>query len=221
MEQKNGHVSEGMIVYLILALSGGCMDAYSYLCRGEVFANAQTGNMLLVGVHLAEQDIPGAMKYLLPVAAFAIGIIVSDIVQFRIERSGIHWRIIAVVIELVILFAVCHISLSNNALANALTSLACGIQVEAFRKVLGNSVATTMCIGNLRSGISNLDLFMKTKERDYLRKSSVYFRIILFFVGGAIIESALIRIFAAKALYFSVIMLALALVLMLKKPADY
>lgn len=30
------------------------MDAYSYLYRGEVFANAQTGNILLLSVCLSQ-----------------------------------------------------------------------------------------------------------------------------------------------------------------------
>lgn len=34
--------------------TGGMMDAYSYIMRGHVFANAQTGNMLLFGVNLSE-----------------------------------------------------------------------------------------------------------------------------------------------------------------------
>lgn len=42
--------SESIELAAILAFSGGLMDAYSYLARGKVFANAQTGNILLLGV---------------------------------------------------------------------------------------------------------------------------------------------------------------------------
>ena len=38
-------MSETLRLGIILALSGGFMDAYSYLERGNVFANAQTGNL--------------------------------------------------------------------------------------------------------------------------------------------------------------------------------
>ncbi len=34
----------------ILAIVGGFLDSYSYLMRGHVFANAQTGNIVLFGV---------------------------------------------------------------------------------------------------------------------------------------------------------------------------
>ena len=56
LTKKKVQMSESAVVNLILALSGGCMDAYSYLYRGEVFANAQTGNMLLFGVNAAGGD---------------------------------------------------------------------------------------------------------------------------------------------------------------------
>ena len=45
---KKVQISESIELGILLALSGGFMDAYSYIGRGEVFANAQTGNMLLL-----------------------------------------------------------------------------------------------------------------------------------------------------------------------------
>lgn len=57
-------ISESIRLGAILALSGGFMDAYSYMERGEVFANAQTGNMLLFGVHLSQGDFQNTLKYL-------------------------------------------------------------------------------------------------------------------------------------------------------------
>ena len=44
---KKVQISESIELGILLALSGGFMDAYSYIGRGGVFANAQTGNMLL------------------------------------------------------------------------------------------------------------------------------------------------------------------------------
>lgn len=52
--KKALQMSESIEVAIFLALSGGLMDAYSYLLRGEVFANAQTGNMLLFGVYASK-----------------------------------------------------------------------------------------------------------------------------------------------------------------------
>ena len=74
-------ISESIGLGTILALSGGFMDAYSYIERGKVFANAQTGNMLLFGVNLSEGNYQTMLNYLFPVLAFALGIALADTVR--------------------------------------------------------------------------------------------------------------------------------------------
>ena len=155
-------ISESIRLGAILALSGGFMDAYSYMERGEVFANAQTGNMLLFGVHLSQGDFQNTLKYLFPVLAFALGIALAEVVRAK-AGNLLHWRQISVLAEALILIAVSFFPTALNLPANALTSFACGIQVESFRKIHGKGIATTMCIGNLRSGTENLHHYFHTK----------------------------------------------------------
>lgn len=196
------------------------MDAYSYLFRGHVFANAQTGNMLLLGVNLANRDFTAAAKYLWPVIAFAAGIILSDIIDARKSHINVHWRQISVLIEALILSMVAFLPESSNALANALTSFACGVQVESFQKIHGNSIATTMCIGNLRSGTYNLDKYLLTRDYSFLKKSLLYYGVIISFVIGAIIESKLITILGSYAIFFSSLLLIIAMIFMFRNFKD-
>ena len=176
---KKVQISESIELGILLALSGGFMDAYSYIGRGEVFANAQTGNMLLLGVHLSEGNIPAAIRYLCPVLAFTFGIALADIVRNSGIGSHLHWRQISVVAEAIILTIVSFLPQSHNLLANSLTSLACGIQVESFRKIHGNGIATTMCIGNLRSGTQNIYTFFQTKKREALERAILISSVLL------------------------------------------
>ncbi len=203
MKHTAKQMSESILLGMVLALSGGFMDAYSYLCRDQVFANAQTGNILLFGIHLINREFMVALHYFSPVLAFTIGIILADIVRHKTtEIQQIHWRQIAVLMEAVILFGVAAIPAGFSLIANTLTSFACGIQVESFRSIHGNGIATTMCIGNLRSGTQNLNEYILTREKPYLRKAGLYFGIILFFVIGAIIGSLMIKAFREQAILF-------------------
>ena len=161
--KQTRQMSETIKLGILLALSGGFMDAYSYIQRDQVFANAQTGNMLLFGVNLSEGNLRGALHYFFPVFAFAIGIAIAELVRAK-ERDLLHWRQVAVLFEGIILVGVAFIPLDMNLIANSLTSFACGIQVESFRKIRGNGIATTMCIGNLRSGTQNLCNFIRKKD---------------------------------------------------------
>ena len=194
---------------IALAISGGCMDAYSYLFRGHVFANAQTGNMLLFGVHLANGEIHASLRYLWPVLAFIVGIILSDVIHQKCSFSKIHWRQIAVLIEALILMLVAWIPESCHSIANMMISLACGIQVESFRTIQDHSIATTMCIGNLRSGTYHLGQYLSTKKDSYLKKACLYYGIILAFVMGAILESHSIAMLGCKAILLSPVFLIL------------
>lgn len=212
---KEIQTSETIRLGIILALSGGFMDAYSYICRGQVFANAQTGNMLLFGVHLSSGDWQAALRYAMPVLAFAAGIAIAAMVRFKMkDKSLIHWRQITVFFEAVILLGVAFIPLSHNLLANSLTSFACGMQVESFRKIHGNGIATTMCIGNLRNATQNLCQYVEKHDKKSLKKSILYYGIIAFFVLGAILGNIVIGYLEAKAIMVCSVLLGLAFIIM-------
>ena len=160
-------ISESIELGILLALSGGFMDAYSYIGRGGVFANAQTGNMLLLGVHLSEGDIPAAIRYLCPVLAFTFGIALSDIVRNLGKGGHLHWRQISVVTEAIILVIVSFFPQSHNLLANSLTSLACGIQVETFRKIHGNGIA---CVSEVFEAVHKIFTLSSRQKNGILLK---------------------------------------------------
>lgn len=213
--ERATQMSDSIRLGMVLAMAGGFMDAYSYMCRGKVFANAQTGNMLLLGINLAEGNAKTALRYLFPVVAFAIGIMLSSLIRIWLREEGVfHWRQIAVLIEAVILAGVAFIPQEMNLLANSLTSLACGIQVESFRKIHGNGIATTMCIGNLRSAMENLSEYFHTGKRIYERKGLLYMGINLCFVVGAVVGNRFVKMSGEKAIMLCAALLVTAFLMM-------
>ena len=109
---------------------------------------------------------------------------------------------------------VSFISQDMNTLANSLTSFACGIQVESFRKIHGNGIATTMCIGNLRSATQNLTDFLRTKKSSCLQKSLLYYGVILCFVMGAIIGNKFVILMKERAILICSALLFVAFIMM-------
>ena len=160
--------SESLRIGILLALAGSFLDAYTYLCRGKVFANAQTGNMVMLGISFLEGNTTNVIKYIIPIIAFAIGVLLAEIIRHRLlEHEKIHWRQAVLAIEIVLLIFVAFIP--YDYIANTLISLICAMQVESFRKFHGNAYATTMCTGNLRSGTEKLVIFIKNKDRKHLK----------------------------------------------------
>lgn len=82
--QKNREIvqrSESFPIGVLLALTGGFLDAYTYVSRGGVFANAQTGNMVLLGIRLSEGAWRQAAYYFVPIVAFAAGVLLAELIQ--------------------------------------------------------------------------------------------------------------------------------------------
>ncbi len=206
-------ISESLELGALLALVGGFMDAYSYLARDGVFANAQTGNILLVGINLSEANLSGALRYFLPVVSFAAGIMLADLAHDRMG-ARLHWRQLTVFAEALILFGVSFIPGTANLQANCLTSFACGMQVESFRKIHGRGVATTMCIGNLRSALQNVDDFILTHNKGFLENGLLYLGVIFTFVLGAILGNRCIDLFGLHAIAVAAALLAICFFIM-------
>ena len=219
--KQNRQMSSSLSVGFLLALAGGFMDAYSYMARGKVFANAQTGNILLFAVAVSEGRPADSLRYLLPVVSFAIGIALAAAVRTRFGHlSRLHWRQLALAVEILILFSVSFFPPEHHLAANSLTSLACGIQVQAFRKIEGNGIATTMCIGNLRAGVQALHEYHIAHDREELRRGALYFAVIIFFALGAVAGTLLVFRYGLLAIRWDCLLLLLPLLLMLQKPDE-
>lgn len=202
--RTRGQMSEAVSTGIFLTLSGGFQDAYTYYCRGNVFANAQTGNIVLMGSHLAAGEWSLAVRYLGPVAAFAGGVYVAEhIKRLHKQNERIHWRQIIVAIEMVLLFLVGFMPQSMNMAANIMVSFVCDLQVNAFRKIKGSPYATTMCIGNLRSATEHLYHYRHTKKTEHRDKFLRYYGVIAVFAAGAILGSVLMARLAEKTIWVS------------------
>ena len=211
-------MSDSYITGVLLALAGGFLDAYTYICRGGVFANAQTGNIVLLGVHIAEGRWAAALVYLAPVAAFFLGICFAEMVKRRFrEQTTVHWRQIILGVEIAVLLLVACLPSSRDMLANTLVSFICSLQVESFRKVHGNPYATTMCTGNLRSATEQIYLYRITRDRAQLRRSLEYYGVILCFIIGALLGTVFSYWLDLPAVLIACLFLAIAFLLMFRR----
>ena len=123
-------------------------------------------------------------------------------------------RQLVLMLEIVVLFAVAFLPEELNLLANALVSFSCALQVQTFRKVEGNAYASTMCIGNLRSGTAALSAYMREKKPRLLHQALCYFAIILLFAIGAGVGGRLSIAYGPKAIWVSSILLLISFLLM-------
>ena len=96
-------MSESFLTAAFLSISGGLQDAYTYLFRGKVFANAQTGNIVLLSACVVDRNWYQAAHYLIPLLFFALGIAAAEWVRLKYQRiERLHWRQLVVLSEIVL-----------------------------------------------------------------------------------------------------------------------
>ena len=218
LDRPHGQMSDSFLMSAFIILSGGLQDAYTYCCRDKVFANAQTGNIVLMSTHLFAGDWAGVFRYFVPVISFMAGIFVAECVHRRYKcMEKVHWRQLIILAEIVLLFFVGFLPQEVNTFANALVSFVCAMQVQTFRKVRGHAYASTMCIGNLRSGMDSLVGFGHTRDKKLLWKALHYFGVIFVFALGAGIGTQCVGIFGEKTIWLSCALLLVSLCFMFIK----
>jgi len=121
----------------LLAIAGGFLDAFTYIAHGGVFASAQTGNVVLLGVLATGGDWLGAVRHVLPIVAFFIGVGIAEKVGDppvgrRLERP----QRFALVLEIAVLAVVGALptSFSNTVVILAVAFVA-ALQSTIFGKL--------------------------------------------------------------------------------------
>ena len=212
-------MSETILIGSLLALAGGFLDAYTYICRGGVFANAQTGNIVLFSMHLCQMEWERALTSAIPIIAFAAGIMMTETVRRRQKTAGfLHWRQCMLLLEIAIITVAMFIPHGHlDPVVNIMIAFVCSLQVHSFRRVHGHGVASTMCTGNLRSGTEALYCYLETKDPYYRHKYRCYYGVILAFIAGAVGGTAASDHFPEWALICPVMIYMITFAIMIKE----
>ena len=180
--------SQRMRVAYILTVVGGFLDAYTYFERGGVFANAQTGNIVTLGIALANGARDRYLFYLAPICSFVLGLMVALGIKEILERRQIRLvRRSILLVEMVGLVIVSLIPLGEewDKLANCIVSFVAAMQYETFTTFRGEAIVTTMSTGNLRKFVDALFMGIVRHDTKRLKRAALYLSIIAAFTFGA------------------------------------
>lgn len=219
MQSKNGsQMSESTRLASLLAIVGGFLESYTFFCRGGVFANCQTGNLVMAALNTAQGEWRKVVYYVVPIIAFLAGVFLTEYIRCVFSRyPKIHWRQIVILFEIICLSAAALIPCGEyDMVVTTIISFVCSMQVESFRKLHGSIFASTMCTGNLRSAADNMFAFLKTGDREAKQRSGRYFLIVFLFMCGAVIGGFITNIFTGRAVWFCCIILLIVFFMMFK-----
>lgn len=194
----------------------GSLDANLFMTRGGVFGTAQSGNIVIAGVRLADEQWSGALLNLYPVLAFAVaaGVVESLLAVSRLEwfRRNVAEAAIATSAVVVLVVGALPAGVPDEVATVAIGAVA-AFQLTAFRKVVDLPFATTMSTGNLRSLAASVVEVAKTRERPAVARMRAYGLVIAGFAAGAVLCGQLTTRFDTRAIWLAAVFLAGAYVL--------
>ena len=204
---------------MFLCMVGGFMDTYTFSTRGNVLANAQTGNIVFLAINLGKGNFGKAFYYFVPVFVFTMGILFSEFIRIKFEKHKIfRWQQIVIFYQVIIMFFIAFVPSGKwNMPINIIMSFIAAIQYQGFKKIRGMAGATTICTGNLRSGMENLFKYINTKETSFLQNFWIYIGLDVFFLVGALLCMVLVRIYGELSLLACCVLLIIVFSVMFKE----
>ena len=211
-----------LAIALSLAFVGGFLDIYTYIARGKVFANTQTGNLVLLGKFVTEGNARKVIYYLVSILAFTLGIVLAKVVEHvYVQNNEFLWYHVTIGIEIALVLVVMWIPVGQryDVLANILISFVCAIQVQSFRKVNGIGYSTAMFTGNVKNASERFSEYFLSKDKKALQEGMVYLVLIISFVIGAAVGTIFTKIYKTKAVGVTSIILFLVFLLLFYEDA--
>jgi uncharacterized membrane protein YoaK (UPF0700 family) len=172
----------------LFAIVGGFLDAYSYLARGHVFANAQTGNVVLFGVRAAAGNWTSAWKTLPPILAYMCGVAVARLLKVRAQEQTLRATLICQALELLVLLVLGFFGrFVPDFCAVLLIAFSAALQNTSFSNIGPWQFNSAMTTSNLRNAVSGWVQLALGETNPKLR-------------GQVIVGSVILLCFAAGAL---------------------
>lgn len=165
---------------LFLCLLAGTLDAYTYLCRGKMFCNAQTGNIVRMFMALSEQNYMQIFSCVLSLAVFSAGLYCAKYF-LKFDRA---WVLLFEGSILLFSALLPNLPFLDFACCMAI-AFCCAVQMVIFGNAENMIYTSTVCTGNLRKAVV-------CWQKNQKQQSIFYVGTIVSFGTGVFLE-ALIR----------------------------
>ena len=211
-EQKEYLECEKRWVFALLIFVAGFYGAYTMILRGGVFCNAQTGNMVLMGIAFGQGEWSKGLYYLFPIGIYLLGVMISEVIPKFVRRLGVRWDTLLIFLEILGVVLVGFLPLgAPHQISQFVIMLLCGMRYNTFRRAEGIGMATTFCTNHLRMfGVSlGQALFQRKKHPEAAGKAVAHVVMIGSFVAGALVAAVLCGICGVYTIWVTLIPLVI------------
>lgn len=191
---------------IALTFCGGFIDAYAFMERGHTMAAGQTGNIIFLGIDIAQHNVPGLLAKILSLIAFIAGTAVAVwISHFKNIR---YWRIYCVIPLIITCFVVgCFPDSAPSALTVPPLSFGLAMQCAAFDKIEGQAYNNIFSTGNLKKAVTLLVNQHFKRDGELREQAITYLGLVFGFMGGTICSAICDIYFGAYTIWGASILL--------------
>ncbi|PSL36189.1 uncharacterized membrane protein YoaK (UPF0700 family) [Planomicrobium soli] len=211
--KKNETLYIGTILTVIASFLMGFIDAYTFLLQDEVFASAQTGNLVSLSAKLFLGEWRETMSHVWAFFGFVIGAFAGEAVIDRYQDRGMKKYSYYLLIQTTLLFALALFQqqLTSAVMLFSLGTLA-GYELTIFRKFRDTSVNNGIMTGNTRNLMGYLYQVIFNKDSNAKAHLTNLAATVLIFMLGVGAGTLTIQINASYNLWaaFSISLLAFA-----------
>ena len=197
-------------IYFTLMVVSGFFGAFTYLLRGNVFCNAQTGNVVLMGMALGAGKWSEALYYLIPISAYLLGAFVSELLPNPVKRRlHVRWDTLLIAVEMAVVVGLGFVPESAPVqISQVAINFIASMQYNTFRQAQGEPVATTFATNHIRQigvGVAKAVMHIRSKDKSYRPKLYKHLFMLLFFVVGAVVGTLFCNLLLGRAIWFTLI----------------
>jgi len=207
-------------VFHVLILVAGFFVAYTFLLRGNVFCNAQTGNVVLMGLALGAGKWSEALYYLIPISAYLMGAFVSELLPNPVKHHlPIRWDTLLIAVEMLTVLGLGFIPESAPVqISQVAINFIASMQYNTFRQAEGVPMATTFATNHIRQigvGLAKELKHLHTNNKSHREKLRQHFEMLIFFLLGSIVGTVFCRLLVGRAIWVTLIPLGVILITLL------
>lgn len=200
-------------VYFTLTAVAGFWGAYTYLLRGNVFCNAQTGNVVLMAMALGSAKWAEALYYLIPLSAYILGAFVSELMPNPVKHHlPVRWDTLLIAIEILAIFLLGLLPESAPVqIAQVGINFIASMQYNTFRQAEGIPVATTFATNHIRQigvGLAKELRHRRTGDKSHRPKLARHAEMLFFFASGAVVGTVFCHLLVGRAIWITALPMA-------------
>lgn len=200
---------------MLLTAANASLDSYTYLARGGVFANVQTGNVIFFALKMSRGEVFSALAHVWPILAFFAGITVaSHLKSGRVERYLPHPLLTTMAAQTVLLAVIGFVPATvPHTYVTVPISFVTAIQIGLFRTIGDLSYFPAATTGNMMRMVEyGYDGFVNRKAESR-SAFGTYLVLTASFAGGALVGAFATHAWGVRAIWLPAAFLAFTLAL--------